>query len=82
MGPNAILRKLAGKGIASEDAFEAVQDLLDPEAQKEQIAHLLSTRYRRHDLSDFASREKVTASLVRKGFDAFIIKEVLRKANL
>jgi regulatory protein len=69
VGPRVIARKLASKGIRGSFASE--------EGQKEAIQHLLQTRYRRRDLSDFREKQKVIASLMRRGFDLDAILSIL-----
>lgn len=68
IGPNAILMKLRSKGITQETAQTVLSGMDNQEDQSERIAHLLKTRYRKRDLSDYRSKQKVIASLIRKGF--------------
>lgn len=59
-----IASKLKAKGITIED----IEGIQDTEKEKEVIQHLLHTKYRLKDLSDRTQRQKVIASLLRKGF--------------
>ncbi len=68
VGPQVILMKLQAKGFSKEEAVEALGKICGAGAQREQIAHLLQTRYRKHDLTDFHARHKVVQALLRKGF--------------
>ena len=78
LGPMAILMKLRAKGISQEKAEELVGMLDNTDGRKERITQLLTTRYRNRDLSDFKSREKVIAALIRKGFSFTDVKEAMR----
>lgn len=73
-GPMAIVMKLKAKGI-SQKVAESLLEGFETD-HKQRIQHLLDTRYRNRDLSDFHTREKVIASLIRKGFSFSDIKEV------
>lgn len=68
-GPKAIVMKLRAKGVSEDVAEDAVQKVSNGDAQQEKIRGLISTKYRTRDLSDFKDRQKVIASLLRKGFD-------------
>ena len=70
LGPQAIGQKLYQKGY-SQAQIEAIVGRLDPSAGLEQ---LLATKYRNRDLGDWKERQKVIASLCRKGFG---IEEIL-----
>lgn len=62
VGLPLIRAKLKAKGIkVNMDEFEFEDDA-------DAIKYLLETRYRSKDLSDFKIRQKVIASLMRKGF--------------
>jgi regulatory protein len=74
LGPHAIRMKLKAKGLPLsmfESAFEALSHVNN---QKEQIMHLLKTRYKRRNLADFKEKQKVIASLIRRGYDLDEIK--------
>lgn len=68
-GPRSILAKLRLKGIAREEVEETLHSMSDSDTQKESILNLLKTRYKSRDLSDYKEKQKVIASLMRKGFD-------------
>lgn len=67
-GPQAIMMKLRAKGVSGPAAEEAVSQVCGAGAQQEKIRRLIATKYRTRDLSDFKQRQKVVASLIRKGF--------------
>lgn len=64
LGPHAIAQKLYQKGFP-QSQIEPLIAALDP---KESLAKLLATKYKNRDLSDYKERQKVIASLCRKGF--------------
>ena len=72
-GPKAIVQKLAHKGISEEQAHSALESASGADQQKQAIAKLIQTRYASRNLSDFKERQKVIASLARRGFDLSII---------
>jgi SOS response regulatory protein OraA/RecX len=47
------------------------------ESQEKHVLHLLKTRYSSRDLTQFKERNKVIASLIRKGFSFSIIRKVI-----
>lgn len=67
-GPDAILNKLRAKGIPLDAAKAALEAFSTPESLRENIQTLLSTKYRSRDLTDYKEKQKVIASLIRKGF--------------
>jgi len=79
MGPRAIAQKLAFKGLPKEEVEAALGVAKNPSQQKESIVKLLSTRYRQRNLTDYKERQKVAASLMRRGFDFSIILDCLRE---
>lgn len=77
IGLRSIAYKLAQKGVP--------QDLIEEELQKynaddeiESIQSLLATRYRQRDLTNKKERDKVIASLSRKGFSLPTILQVIK----
>lgn len=66
LGPRAIAQKLAFKGIGKETIQAAVGT---GNGQEEAILALLNTRYRSRNLKDPKERQKVIASLFRRGFE-------------
>lgn len=77
MGPRAIAGKLASKGVRGERLEAALAEAWNKGEQGEQIASLLKGKYRTRDLSDFKERQKVIASLVRRGFELPVILSTL-----
>lgn len=69
VGPRAIAQKLAGKGVRGGNVAEALDGMWDPAEQKKGIRHLLNTRYAKRNLKDPRERQKVIASLARRGFE-------------
>lgn len=63
-----ILNKLHGKGFSSETIQRLANDWKNPDEELQAIQHLIKTRYRSKDLKDYKSRQKVMASLARKGY--------------
>lgn len=79
MGPKAIAAKLAAKGLRPE-LFEEITDVAQGESdQRALIQELLATKYRKRDLRDFREKHKVVAALVRRGFDASAVMDVMRE---
>jgi regulatory protein len=64
-GLRIIQQKLRAKGISADTSSFAGDS---PAAENEAILHLLNTRYRKKDLSQTKEKQKVIASLMRKGF--------------
>ncbi len=77
VGPRAIAQKLANKGVRGEKLEQALEKSWDPNEQKALIGSLLKSKYARRDLSDFKEKQKVVASLIRRGFDMNIIFKCL-----
>lgn len=76
VGPKRIVQKLCQKGISFERAESAVQSC----TQKESIAHLLKTRHVKANFNDHKDKQKVIASLLRKGFEFDAILEVINES--
>jgi regulatory protein len=69
-----ILAKLKMKGF-SRDMLEQIQETFrDPESDKQAISKLLATKYRSKDLTQFPIKQKVIASLMRRGYSYDSIK--------
>jgi regulatory protein len=64
-GPSHITMKLKQKGFSEEEISEALCSESDEEAS---IQQLLQSRYRSRDLKNARERQKVIASLMRRGF--------------
>lgn len=77
LGPKAIASKLFLKGFDKETITKALKST-GADSQQEAIAKLLTTRYRQRDLKDFREKQKLVASLVRRGFDLSIILNTLK----
>ena len=78
VGPRAIAQKLANKGVRGERLEQALEKSWSVADQKTLILQLLNTRYSRRNLVDFKEKQKVVASLVRKGFDVSVILSCLK----
>ncbi len=63
-----ILSKLQAKGFSSETIQRLALEWKNPEEEQQAIQHLLDTRYRSKDLSQYKERQKVMAALLRKGY--------------
>lgn len=77
LGPKAIVMKLQAKGIASDVAKASVSQMSDAKRQIQSIHGLLNTRYRTRDLSDYRTKQKVIASLIRKGYSIDVIRQAI-----
>ncbi|HRD54981.1 MAG TPA: regulatory protein RecX [Parachlamydiaceae bacterium] len=78
-GPLFIIQKLIAKGFCKEMIKRALGREDSKEERKARIVRLLATRYKSRELKDFKERQKVVASLVRKGFS---YEEVLEEITL
>lgn len=76
-GKRVVLSKLLAKGVPLETAKKTVVDSHHPDEEKQAILHLLKTRYRSRDLTDAKEKQKVIASLIRKGYSYEQILELL-----
>lgn len=76
-----ILRKLRAKGLSEETVRSIASQWKNPESELETIQQLLCTRYRSKDLSDYKTRQKVIASLARKGFGFDQIQRGIKDIN-
>ena len=77
-GPRAIAAKLINKGIARDEVSEVLSPLKSDEQQKSAILDLLATRYKQRDLKDQRERQKVIASLMRRGFNLSAILDLVK----
>lgn len=73
-GNRMIALKLMQKGFSEPDISKALSQGQDEEMA---IKHLLQSRYRSRDLSDPRQRQKVIASLARRGFSLAMIQKML-----
>lgn len=75
-GPAAARRKLQRRGIDEAVASDALETM-DADAQKASVQRLLETRYAKRNLDDFKERQKVIASLLRRGFSYDVVRATL-----
>lgn len=78
LGPRAIASKLMNKGLPKEQIEDSLQLMGSESQQKDSIVQLLATKYKKRNLADFKEKQKVIASLARRGFNFSLIMEVLR----
>lgn len=74
-----ILNKLHAKGLSSETIQRLANEWKNPDEELQSIQHLIKTRYRSKDLKDYKSRQKVIASLARKGYAFDQIQAALKQ---
>lgn len=67
-GLRFILNKLHTKGLSSETIQRLANDWINPDQEVQAICHLIRTRYHSKNLNDYKTRQKVMASLARKGY--------------
>lgn len=67
-GAKRIFLELLRQGVNKETALEALGRLVHEEDSREGIRELLSTKYKKFDLKDRKQRQKVIASLFRRGY--------------
>lgn len=67
-GVGHIVQKLKSKKIPEDLYAPILDDFFDESAISQQIRDLLETKYKNRDLSDFKEKNKVIASLIRRGF--------------
>lgn len=77
VGPQMIVCKLMSKGIFHQEAERWMEKFVDPAEAQKSIRHLLKTKYKKRDLTDYREKQKVFAALARKGFDSGTIKAAL-----
>lgn len=63
-----IAMKLRAKGIPEREIESKLSDLAEEGSQSASIKKLLETKYRSRDFSDYREKQKVIASLIRRGF--------------
>lgn len=76
-GPQQIIVKLRQKRVPSEIIAVYREQVQDSSSQRDNIKRLLVKKYRSRNLKDPRERQKVIASLLRKGFDFSEIKNIL-----
>ena len=79
-GKRAIIAKLYAKGISAENIQKLSLEMnaIDPGEELRAIQHLLNTCYRSKDLRQLKERQKVFASLARKGYRIDQIQSAIR----
>jgi regulatory protein len=77
-----ILNKLHAKGLSSETIQRLAKEWKNLEEEHQAIQHLLKTRYRTKDLTQYKSRQKVIAALVRKGYSFDQVQKALHQLNI
>lgn len=67
-GRSKIILQLRLKGISAASLESLAQQWPDPEQEQQVLLQLLHTKYHTKQLSDYPTRRKVIAALVRKGY--------------
>lgn len=62
------LAKLHAKGLSTATIQHLAKEWKNPKEELQAIQHLLQTRYRSKDLSQYTSKQKVIVALIRKGY--------------
>jgi regulatory protein len=78
----AALSKLQTKGFPREILDDMAEKWTDPQEEAKAIEKLFQTRYRHKNLSDFKERQKVFASLLRKGYSYEQVQKAYKKMLL
>lgn len=78
-GPAAIRQRMRQKGVPAP-IIEELMEQSDTDVERESIQELLETRYRNRNFKDLKERQKVMASLVRRGFSVGTASQVLMDA--
>ncbi len=78
VGPQMIVQKLKMKGAPEELIAPHMED----NSTKERIKELLATKYAKRDLSDYKERQKVVASLARKGYSFEDVFQVIEQQQM
>ena len=81
-GLPVILSKLRVKGLSSHTLQNIDESWNDAEEELRAIQHLMQTRYRLKNLTDYKTRQKVFASLMRKGFAYEQVKAALNNLDV
>lgn len=79
LGPRAIAQKLSFKGIGKKEIEASLTFAGVVDHQEEGIRQLLATRYRSRDLKNPKERQKVIASLARRGFQFEAILNIIKE---
>jgi regulatory protein len=76
-GLPVILAKLKMKGFSPDLLQEIKEDFSDSNAEVEMVQNLLNTKYRSKDITQFTIKQKVIASLMRRGYSYSSIQTAL-----
>ncbi len=76
-----ILSKLRFKGFSKETLEQAAMDWSNPEEEDEALSRLLQTKYRKKNLKDYKEKQKVMASLLRKGYSFEQVNQALNRTQ-
>lgn len=68
-GPKAIAAKLFQKGFPRDKIQEVVTEIKGSDSPADGIRQLLQTKYKNKNLKDYREKQKVIASLARRGYD-------------
>lgn len=74
----SIIPKLQARGLPSSLIQEIAEQWKDPEQEVEAVRKLLQTKYRSKDLTQPKERQKVIASLLRKGYSFDVVRQALK----
>lgn len=77
-GRRTIALKLMQKGFSEEEIAQALSESEEGGDEEAAIRQLLQSRYRSRNLQDYRERQKVIASLMRRGFSLDLILKILR----
>lgn len=72
-----LIQKLAAKGLKREVLASLEAKYRNPEQEREEVKKLLLTKYRSKDLTQIKEKQKVVASLLRKGYSYEKIKKAI-----
>lgn len=75
---NRIIAKLYSKGLSRETLDSISREQQNPDEELTSVLNLLKGRYRTKDLRKFEDKQKVIASLIRKGFPYDVVKSAFR----
>jgi regulatory protein len=81
LGLSAILKKLYAKGVSSEEIQQVKETYQNSEEDYLNIQNLIKTKYRSKNIKLPKERQKIIASLVRKGFNFDQIINVFETLN-
>jgi regulatory protein len=89
VGRLRILRELQAAGVERDSARTAVAENLDPDRERERLAELCAKRMRalarKHGdawLDSAEARNKLTGWLLKQGYDAALVQDVIREIRI